>query len=78
VIWKRQGIAPRGIKWRSGTATYCKIYPLDELRRLWQMRRGPDKVFRFGGPRGAAYHIPDGFVQLREAARMFGVDPNTF
>lgn len=77
VIWKRQGKAPRGTKWRSASATYLKIYAPDEVRQFMETLRGPDRVFRLGG-RSGAYHIPDGWVQLREAAAMFGVDPNTF
>jgi hypothetical protein len=66
------------MKWRSATAKYCKIYSIEELREAFERLRGPDKVYQVGGRRGVCVHIPDGFVQLREAARMFGVDPNTF
>jgi predicted site-specific integrase-resolvase len=78
IIWKRQGKVPRGKNWRSATQTYCKIYPVEELRRVIRELRGPDKVFQLGGRIGAGFHIPDGWIQLREACAMFGVDPNTF
>ena len=36
-------------------------------------------MFRVGGEgRTGRYHIPDGWVQLREASAMLGVDNNTF
>jgi hypothetical protein len=76
-VWKRQGKAPRGRKWRSATATYCRIYSLEEVRLVIETHRGPDKVFRQPGGTGL-YHIPEGFVQLREACAMLGVDRNTF
>jgi predicted site-specific integrase-resolvase len=76
-IWKRQGKVPRGTKWRSATATYCRIYAIEELREVFDRLRGPDQVFRVPGGTGR-YHIPEGFVQLREACAMFGVEDKTF
>jgi predicted site-specific integrase-resolvase len=79
IIWKRQGKVPRGEWARSPNGAPCRIYAVNELREVFERLRGADKVFRVGGEgRTGRYHIPDGWVQLREASEMFGVDVNTF
>lgn len=77
VIWVRQRKVPRGQWQLAFPKGRRRIWSIAELKRLREALRGEDKVFRLGG-RSGRYHIPDDWVQLREACAMFGVDPNTF
>jgi hypothetical protein len=77
VIWKRKGKVPRGRWGRSPTNKPCRIYAVEDLRRAMDRLRGPERVYREGGGSGQ-YHIPPGWVSMRDACQMFGVHPNTW
>ncbi|MGN6725534.1 MAG: MerR family DNA-binding transcriptional regulator [Tepidisphaeraceae bacterium] len=76
VNWSNEGKLPEGEWGRSPTNKPCRIYNLDEVRAAIDKIRGDDCVYKLAG-RGKAYHIPAGWVQLREAAQMFGVNETT-
>ena len=78
IIWKRAGKVPRGTKHPNRFRGLCRIYARDELLRVREAMRGQDCVYQMGGTRGCRHHIPDGWVQLREACRILGVHANTF
>jgi hypothetical protein len=77
VIWQRQKKVPRGRWGRSPTNKPCRMYAVEELRRLMEKLHGADKVYREPGDSGQ-YHIPDGWVRMQHACRMFGVHRNTW
>ena len=75
VNWQREGRI-RCARWgRSPSNKPCKLYAVEDVRRLMEEMRGADKVYREAS---GQYRIPDGFVRRRDACRMFGVDPNTW
>jgi hypothetical protein len=55
----------------------CSLYPIEQLQRLLQEMRGPDKVY-WDPENPGSYRIPEGYVRQRDAWRMFGVDRGTW
>lgn len=76
VVWEREGRVPKGEWGRSRTNRPCRIYPIEQLQRVLREIRAPDKAHRDHGRR--TYHIPEGFVRLEDAPRLFGVEYATF
>ena len=55
----------------------CKLYAIEDLRRLMEEMRGADKAY--WAPQNPGYYrVPPGFVRRHEACRMFGVSLQTW
>ena len=76
-IWRRSGRIDFERWGRSRTNKPCRMYAIEDLRRLMERMQAPDQAYREPGKRGK-YRPPQGFVRGREAWRMFGVDHATW
>jgi predicted site-specific integrase-resolvase len=74
--WTRQGRVPRGEWGRSRTNKPMRIYRVELLERLLGEMRSPQRPHRDHHTR--AFHVPEGFVRLADAPRLFGVEYATF
>jgi hypothetical protein len=73
--WERAGKI-RCAQWgRTPNNNWRKIYPLKELQQLLETRRGATQAYTESTKE---LHFPEGFVGLRQACRMFGVNRKTF
>ena len=74
--WERDGTLPVPQWGRSRKMNQpCKLYAVEELRRVIETKRGADKVYRDSARQ---IHVPEGLIRLQDVARMFGVDNNTW
>ncbi len=75
--WQRTGRIHFARWGRSPTNKPCRMYAVEDLRRLMEKMQAPDQAYREPG-QGGKYRLPQGFVHGREAWRMFGVDHATW
>jgi hypothetical protein len=73
--WERAGKISCAQWGRAPNNYWRKIYPLQELQRLLEEQRGAAQVYTESTK---GLHFPEGFVGLRNACRMFGVNRKTF
>ena len=66
----------RGGKWvQSPTGGRCKLYAVEDLKRLREEMRGDDALYKDSK---GHYHVPSTHVRRQEAWRMFGVNRITW
>ena len=75
VVWEREGRVPKGQWGRSRANKPCRIYAVEELERVRAAMRPADQPHR---EPGGTYHVPQGYIRLCDAPRMFGVEYATW
>jgi hypothetical protein len=75
--WVTQRKVRCGKLFANPTGGRCYLFAEDDVKRLMEEIRAPDKTY-WDPHNPGYYHIPPGFVRQRDAWRMFGVDKGTW